>query len=637
MRFAVVAIVLAPLTLRAQSPTPQQVRVADVLPVGVRTTQIALSPDAKRVYYGDSTRAIWFYDRSDKRNVRLVDGEVLDLAISPLGDAIAYTRTLTATAEHNVFVLPLDARTGLATGRERRIGTSQGDAPSISADGKWVAFAADDSTGVGQGVAIVPLAGGRQRLVVPFLRTSVSNVRWAPDGRSLFVGVNPPVTCNPDWSCLALAEEFRQTTGSVRRVSVSDGSSRVIAAKIGVGWPGLAADGSVLAYTDTGFPTRVVVADTNGRTLHTFPLGQRQTMEGWLNGATLLFSDRGDVRRVRTYSLADGKVALLADSLEQYTEPVWSPDGGTIVGASCTPARCELRLSRSDGALVKLIPLPDRFGGGNAWSPDQKWIAYVGGPPNGERRVNLVDVSTGQVRQLSTIRSPSVSIVWSPDSRALIVSAIVGGNGAGRRMTSEHVALDGQTRPLRAYDLGPTPSSGGAIGPSTGVVLRAGELRRVAIEGDSSESLLLPKQSVRYSGSLTATPDQSRLAFRRTREGDLDGDFNTIEVVNGDGSGRTTIEVPFAMLNGAPSLRFLAGGKELVATALPTPDERNIGVYLITVDTKTVKKLFTIPLFSFTGELAVSPDGRTILYVSNETMTPRIFTMDLSTLRSDRK
>jgi Tol biopolymer transport system component len=326
VRLALTLIVLAPLGLHAQSG-PQQVRLTDILPAGIRTTQIALTPDAKRVYYGDSARAIWFYDRTDKRNVRLVDGEALDLAVSPLGDALAYSKTAATTAEHRVWVLPLDARTGLPAGRERPVGTSQGDAPAISADGKWVAFAADDSMGVGQGVAIVPIAGGRERIVLPFLRSSVSNVRWAPDGRSLFVGVNPPVTCNPDWSCLPLKEEFRQTTGSVRRVSVSDGSSRVIAPKVGVGWPGLAADGSMLAYTDTGSPTRVIVADTNGHALHSFPLVGRQTMEGWAGGATLVFSDRGDIRRVRSYSFNDEKVRLLVDSLEQFTDPLWSPDG----------------------------------------------------------------------------------------------------------------------------------------------------------------------------------------------------------------------------------------------------------------------------------------------------------------------
>jgi Tol biopolymer transport system component len=638
MRLVLLALCLAPLGLKAQSPGPQQVRLIDVLPAGIRTTQIALTSDAKRVYYGDSARAIWFYDRNDKRNVRLVEGQVFDLAISPLGDALAYTRTVASTAEHHIWVLPLDARTGLAAGRERRVGTRQGDAPTISADGKWLAFAADDSTGVGQGVAIVPIGGGRERMVLPSLRTGVNNVRWAPDGRSLFLGVNPPVPCNPDWSCLALKDEFKHpTTGSLRRISVSDGSSRVIAPKVGAGWPGLATDGSVLAYTDTGFPTRVVVADTNGRTLHSFPLPQRQTMEGWVGSATLVFSDRGDVRRLRSYSLADDKSRLLADSLDQLTEPVWSPDGALIAAASCVPARCDLRLGRFDGSVIKMIPLPDRYGGGNAWSPDQRWVAYVGGPPNGERHVNVIDVATGQVQQLSTVRSPTVSIVWSADSRALIVSSTVGGTGAGRHATIERVEIGSQPRALREVALGASPSGGNAISSTTAVFYRGGELKRVGLEGDSSETVLIPKQTVRYSGFFTTAPDQKRLAFRRTRDGDVDGDLSIIEVMNADGSGRVTIEVPFAMLNGPASLRFLPGGTQLIATALPSSKERNIGVYVVGVDTKTVKKLFTIPIMSFTNELAVSPDGRTILYVANETMTPRVFTMDLSSLRADAR
>jgi Tol biopolymer transport system component len=637
VRLALTLVVLAPLALHAQSAGPQQVRLADILPAGIRTTQIALTRDANRVYYGDSARAIWFYDRNDKRNVRLVDGEALDLTISPLGDALAYSRTATATAEHHVWVLPLDATTGLPAGREHQIGTTQGDVPSISADGKWLAFAADDSTGVGQGVAIVPIAGGRERIVLPFLHSSVSNVRWAPDGRSLFVSVNAPVACNPDWSCLPLKEEFMQTTGSVRRVSVSDGSSRVIAPKVGVGWPGLASDGSMLAYTDTGFPTRVIVADTNGRALHSFPLVGRQTMEGWLGGATLVFSDRGDTRRLRSYSFSDDKVRLLVDSLEQFTDPVWSPDGALIVGTSCTAARCDLRVGRADGSLVRLIPLPDRYGGGGGWSPDQRWISYIGGPPNGDRHVNIVDISAGQVQQLSTVRSPTASLIWSADSRAITVSATIGGTGAGRRATFERIEVGGQPRKLRELALGATPSAANAISATTAVVLRGGELKRVTIDGDSSETILMPKHQARYSGYFTTSLNQDRLAFRRTRDGDLEGDLSVLEVVNADGSGLTTIDVPFPMLNGPSALRFLPDGKQLIATALPSQDERNIAVYLVTVETKAVKKLFTIPISSFTNDLAVSPDGRTILYVANETMTPRVFTMDLSSLRVDSR
>jgi len=360
-------------------------------------------------------------------------------------------------------------------------------------------------------------------------------------------------------------------------------------------------------------------------------------MEGWLSGATLVFSDRGDVRRLRSYSLADNQTRLLADSLDQLTEPVWSPDGALIAAASCVPARCDLRLGRADGSVVKMIPLPDRYGGGNAWSPDQKWVAYVGGPPNGERHINVIDVSTGQVQQLSTLRAPTVSLMWSSDSHALIVSSIVGGTGSGRKATIERVEIGSQPRTLRDVALGAAPSAGSAVSMKTAVLFRGGELKRVGLEGDSSEAVLIPKQAVRYSNFFTTTPDQERIAFRRTRDGDVDGDLSIIEVMNPDGSGRVTIEVPFAMLNGPSALRFMPGGTQLIATALPTSKERNIGVYSVSIDTKTAKKLFTIPIQSFTNELAVSPDGRTILYVANETMTPRVFTMDLSSLRTDSR
>jgi hypothetical protein len=284
-----------------------------------------------------------------------------------------------------------------------------------------------------------------------------------------------------------------------------------------------------------------------------------------------------------------------------------------------------------------MIPLPDRYGGGNAWSPDQKWVAYVGGPPNGERHINVIDVSTGQVQQLSTLRSPTVSLVWSADSRALVVSSMVGGTGSGRRATIERVEIGGQPRTLRDVTLGATPSGGSAVSATTAVLFRGGELKRVGLDGDSSETVLIPKQAVRYSGFFTTAPDQNRIALRRTREADVDGDLSIIEIMNPDGTGRVTIEVPFAMLNGPAALRFMPGGTQLIATALPSATERNIGVYSVSIDTKTVKKLFTIPITSFTNELAVSPDGRSILYVANEMMTPRVFTMDLSSLRVDSR
>jgi len=640
MRHAVL-LAIASASLAAQAPPTsppsalQQTRLTDALPGDVRVTQMALTPDARRVYYGDSARAIWLYDRADKRNIRLADGEAWDLAVSPAGNALAFKRTSAGSADQHVWVLPLDPRTGEATGPARRASTRQGDTPAISMDGKWLAFAADDSVGVGQGVVIVPVAGGSERVVVPFMRASVSNIRWSPDGRSLYYGVNPPVACDPDWSCLPLREEFRQTTGSIHRVAVDGKSQATIAPKVAGGWPGLSADGALLAYTEGGFPGRMVVVDTAGKQLTSFPLVPRQTPEGWMNGSTLLFSDRGDTRRLRSYSIADGSRQLVDDSVDPITEATWSPDGTTISSIRCSPSACQLRLNRADGTPRESIDLPDRVAFASAWSPDQRWIAYIGGLPNADRYVTTVELTTGKVQRLATLRSTGALLVWRPDSQGLVLSATIG-TGATRHVSFQRIDLNGTSRTLREFVLGPAPNLGFAVDARTALIYAGGELKRVVVDGDSVETLLLPKGTGRVVPPYpTASSEMGRLAFRSTRT--PDGDLNVIDVVAPDGSGRATIELPFQTLNGPTGMRMLPGGSQLVVMGFPWQEERDVGVYLVTVETRAVKKLFTIPISSFTGELSLSPDGRTVTYVTNDLTTPRVYTMDLSSLRTNSR
>src|SRR6478752_1484088 len=109
MRHAVL-LAIASASLAAQAPAPppppppQQTRLTDVLPGDVRVTQMVLTPDARRVYYGDSARAIWMFDRGDKRNVRLTDGEAWDLTVSAAGNALAFKRTTAGFADEHVWV-----------------------------------------------------------------------------------------------------------------------------------------------------------------------------------------------------------------------------------------------------------------------------------------------------------------------------------------------------------------------------------------------------------------------------------------------------------------------------------------------------------------------------------------------------
>jgi Tol biopolymer transport system component len=636
MRSTAIALVLTltALPLGAQSTLQNQVRLADVLPPSIRATQLAMTPDGRRVYYGDSARALWFYDRSGKRNVSVAPGVILDLALSPLGDALAYARSVDNSAEHHVWILPLDPRTGLASGPERRAGQTQGDAPAFSPDGKTLAFARDDANGVSQSVVVVPTSGGRERTVASSLHASVSNIRWSRDGRSLYFGVNAPVPCDPDWSCLALRPEFVRNTGTVRRVSLSGGKVTVVASQVGNGWPGLSTDGSLLAYTDTVFPAHLVVTDTNGRMLRSLPMPARQTVEGWLTASTLVFSDRGDIQRLHALTVADGAVRELVDSLQSIGDPAGSPDGTMIDMADCAGNRCDLRLTHTDGSLIRMIALPDQYGGAGTWSPDSKRVAYLGVTPTGERHLSMVDIAAGAVAQLAAAKGNGWALSWTPDSRAVLLSSLVGGNGPTRRLSVQRVDLDGTARVMREFALGAVPSGGFIVDANSAVVMRGTEIKRVSLDGDSTETPVLPKTPARYLGWFAVTPDRQRLAFRRSREENSD-DTNVIEVVNTDGSNRVTIETPFSLFAGPTTIRFLGGSQLIVAGDVP--DGQGVGIYLVDIAARSTKRLFSVPFQNYSRELSVSPDGRTILYVTNDRSTPRVFTMDLSSLRGKEK
>lgn len=151
-------VVIACAALSAQTAVPGQ-ELRNVFPVEARVRDFALTADGRRTYYTTTCGDLWLYDRDRARNTRILSGTLWDLSLSPRRDAIAYTKAGETRREQYVWAPPLDSVTGLAAGRERRLSSNAGDVPSISPDGQRVAFARDDTTGVGRSVVVVPIGG----------------------------------------------------------------------------------------------------------------------------------------------------------------------------------------------------------------------------------------------------------------------------------------------------------------------------------------------------------------------------------------------------------------------------------------------------------------------------------------------
>ena len=624
------------LSISAQSPAvrPEARELNDVFPDNRKVDQFAVTADGHRTYFVNSAGEAWLFDRTGKTTALVAAGPLWDLNLSPTGDALAYTKAGDHRGDQFVWVLPLNPATGLASGAERRASSQQGSVPSISPDGKLIAFARDEATGVGQSVIVAPIAGGAERVVVAAIPSSLANIRWTPDGRTLYLGINPPVACVPEWSCLPLNPDLRQPPGTIRRVAVSGGEVTTVATARGLA-PGLSPDGTTLMYLDasaTGSARRWVVANADGTRRDTVTLPPTQSPVGWLGGSTVLLYSSGNVRRMRTMSLADGQSQVLAEGVDALMDPTWSPDGKLMM-AGARGAHAELRILNADGSPQRAIPLPEIFANNTAWSPDQRWVAYIGSSETLPAHIAVVELSTGRSQRLYDLTgNQTVALRWLADSRKLVLTETFGRPETGRRVAFRLLDLAGTTTLLREFPLGAAPSAGLAVDDTTAVVMEnAQNGYRVVRLNDSGNGLDVPPAGGSNSpATLGLSADGQWLTLRHAPPADGTQGI-VLEVERVDGSARKTIQLPFLPASGN-NPRVLPGANDLLVLEARRPDGES-GLYLVSARTLAVRKLFTYASQYAPPELAVSPDGRTLLYLIWESVPPAVLTMDLSAAR----
>jgi len=628
--------VLGLASLLGQS-NPPATDLPGVLPAEGSTESFVLTADGQRTYYVNTTGEIWLFDRAQKTGARIASGRAWDLSVPPTRDALVYMRAGDKPTQQAIWVSPLDPKTGLAKGPERRLVAGRGDVPSISPDGKRIAFARDDATGVGQSLVVVPIAGGAERVIAPSMPSSIDQIRWTPDGGTIYYGVNPPVACVPDWSCLPLPsdKEKDRTTATIRRVAATGGASSVVVSGARSTLPGLSPDGTAIAYVDAANQRRVTVTDVSGTLLGSFGLAVNQSLSGWYGKSQLLVRASGNVRRVQLTSLEGAPARALLESPDRAFAPVWSPDGKTLAGFRCQGATpCELRLFNTDGSQQRSVSLPETYVTWAAWSPDQRWISYTGAPLNQPLRLVAAELATGRVVVLGDIRQGIAGTIFWPAAQRLIVTDQVG-TGAARQASFRFVDLAGQSTPLRDLSLGDQPSFAIPIDASTALVARIAthDFRLVPLSGGGPERVILTGFEIPAVPVLSA--DRQWLALRRSSAPDGAAGLNVVELFRADGSGRTTIELPFSVSSGASNLVILPGAKELLVVEAWRADT-DPGVYLVTVATKAVKKLFTYPSRpgrSGPPDIALGADGHSVAYSFWEAMTPLVSAIDVSVFR----
>lgn len=102
--------------------------------------------------------------------------------------------------------------------------------------------------------------------------------------------------------------------------------------------------------------------------------------------------------------------------------PTWSPDGRMLLYVSDRGGIRDLYLSVEGRDMLPLTQGMIASDGG-VWSPEGRRVAFAAGLP-GRREVYVIDVTTGQLANLSKAPGDDYQPVWSPDgTRVVFVSA----------------------------------------------------------------------------------------------------------------------------------------------------------------------------------------------------------------------
>ena len=608
MKFLLAIPVLAAAVLvsfRPQSTSVPETTLLD-LP-GVDVNDAVVSPNGKFVYYNDAeTYWLMAYDRARKTATKLHEGNIWYLSISTRGDLLAFTNNNEDGKQTHIYVLPLDPNTGLATGSVRRASVEQGDTPSISPDGKWIAFAGYNSPG--QRLTVIPAAGGPERVLAQHSR-GIEPIRWSPDGATITYGVGGP-----------------PGTRGTYKVAVSGGTPTLVRASPDV-WPGISPDGRLLVVDVND--TANGVFDATGRQLGTYPSRNGRYAYGWTSPTKVLGIVEANRIALNTVPLAGGTPVRITLPPGVINVPNWSADGKrAAVTRRVSATTMEVITMNADGSGQRVYPVQDMYGL-IVWSPDSRWIAYRAYDRPGAGVATIADVgaielATGKTTRL--VRAAGGVLRWTADSRRLLVPVITDStaDATGKYQFQMHEytltggdRIVGEARVAEPGYMAITDSTALMTTTNGGVIVKL-------TPGAATTSIAV-------SGSQRSVPSISADGDWMAIRAGSGGNFNSLHVMRVDGSDATTISLPFTAHSGLGNAAFLPGNREVVVAGSSTSAD-SLAYYRINLATKAITTIRTArkPFGGPGAGFAVSPDGRTLLYVTAVPPHSTMVELDLS-------
>ena len=405
----------------------------------------------------------WFWSQWTSRQHPaapvVIDGEPLTAspgnetnpAFSPDGRQIAYAWDGGGDRrERSIYVRLLDGGNPL-----RLTSGADDDNPVWSPDASRIAFLRTSKSGVQ--VVMVPALGGALRTVARIADARLTERRllaWStepdelivannassPDGLHMHLHrltinsgqkqnlTNPPEgaddlepVLSPDRRKLA----FLRRHGALYQIYVISGrgiAPRKIATAIDVVGLAWSADGtSLVLATAESIPRRVLVVPEGGGEAASAPFQFGAAVSDLAispDGLRMAFVQEQRDTNIWAKSDKTNTLQPLITSTRSDEDPSISPDGSRIAFTSDRTGKFEIWVSDRDGSNAHPVTSQRTFAGSTAWSPDGRTLAYDASV-GGPTEIWLVSADGGQPRRLLDPPRPGFIPSWSADGSSI--------------------------------------------------------------------------------------------------------------------------------------------------------------------------------------------------------------------------
>lgn len=416
----------------------------------------SISPDETRIAFAwDGGKNVEVSPRDIYVKVIGTDGPPLRLTTSPEDDGYPvwtpdgkYVTFVRMSLNRNETSRNEVMRVPARGGPEQKLGETN-SAAAWSPDGKTLAvthhpgwFGSPESE-AGGGVILLSLETGRRtRLTVPPPDSRDTLPRFAPDGKQVaFVRGTEP-TKTGIFVVSANGGAPKQITAENNRImglTWTSDSREIVYAGVQRG-----ARGMWRLRVSGGEPERVPIA---GQAPLWPDISRRGNKLIWTEAAvrdTNLWLYRGPGFAGRAVpGNFDAPTKLPSSSIQEDSSPNFSPDGQRLVFASSRTGGQELWVSDADGNNAVRLTIQGGPTGSPRWSPDGKWIAFdsqIGGDGN----IYVISASGGRWRRLTPESTAETLPAWSRDGQWIYFKS----NRSGSMQIHKMPAVGGESRQI---------------------------------------------------------------------------------------------------------------------------------------------------------------------------------------------